>query len=355
MLRSLHIEGFRSFPSLAVAPLSRVNVLVGKNNTGKSSVLEAVELLVRDNVRWGLWAIPVRRGEIAYAGDERAPRTEADVRHLFLGHELRPDAAFRIGEGALPGDGRVFTVSSSIAIDPAAVSLPGRFGDMGAPRLGITVRRGEESEICYLSPEGGLAQPYANGEPTPVHVLGADPLTRFLPGPAAAALWEKVVLTPSEGRVTSALAIVEPAVERLAAAPRPGNSLEFFVKLKGSDGRVPLASMGEGSKRLLALALSVVTSAGGTVIIDDIDTGLHHSVITKMWQLVIETARELDVQVFATTQSLDCLTSLASLLERAPLLHDSVTVHRLERGSDRSIAFTAQDVMVAARHEMELR
>ncbi len=58
-----------------------------------------------------------------------------------------------------------------------------------------------------------------------------------------------------------------------------------------------------------------VTSAGGCLFVDEIDTGLHYSVMAKMWHLLIETARRLDVQVFASTHSLDCLQALARVCQ----------------------------------------
>lgn len=356
MLGSLRIQGFRAFASLTAEPLARVNLFVGKNNAGKSSVLEAAEIFARRGSAAALWAVPVRRGEVLVSTEEGVSRVDADVRRLFLGHQLREGVSFRVGPVDAPAEEVECSVIATRTVDLSKIAPPFRLSEAGASGIGLEAGVGDDRAILPLSPEGGLRQTYSNGDGLPrVHSLGNDqPPARFLTGPGAA-LWQDVVLTPSEDQVTAALRIIEPRIERLAAAPRPGDNVEFFVKLRGADARVPLASMGDGLKRLLALALATVTSAGGWVLVDDIDTGLHHSVMERMWQMVIETARALDVQVMATTHSLDCVTSLARLFERSPGLRDAVAVHRLEGGRDRTVVFSAEDVVVAARHEMDLR
>ncbi|ETX02887.1 MAG: hypothetical protein ETSY2_34620 [Candidatus Entotheonella gemina] len=57
---------------------------------------------------------------------------------------------------------------------------------------------------------------------------------------------------------------------------------------------------------MLGLILVLVRSQDGVVLIDEIDTGLHFTVLSNMWKLVYETAKRLNVQVFATTHSNDC-------------------------------------------------
>jgi AAA15 family ATPase/GTPase len=113
--------------------------------------------------------------------------------------------------------------------------------------------------------------------------------------------------------------------------------------------------MGDGLKRLLVLSVNLVTSAGGCLFVDEIDTGLHYSVIAKMWQLLIETARRLDVQVFASTHSLDCLQALARVCEEKPDLAGEVAVHRIQKDKENATRYAAGELALAVHHEMEIR
>ena len=83
------------------------------------------------------------------------------------------------------------------------------------------------------------------------------------------------------------------------------------MRLKGLKDRVPIGSMGDGIWRMLGLALSVVQSGNGILLVDEIDTGLHHTVMEDMWRFLYGCAKRYNVQIIAATHSWDCYHSLA--------------------------------------------
>ena len=85
--------------------------------------------------------------------------------------------------------------------------------------------------------------------------------------------------------------------------------------------------------RLLGNALALVNAKGGIFLIDEVESGLHYSVQPDMWRLILETAAKLNVQVFATTHSLDCLRAFESAAS--------------ERGEDESLLISLR------RHRQE--
>ncbi len=155
--------------------------------------------------------------------------------------------------------------------------------------------------------------------------------------------------------------ILEPELEDLVFEPgdssyRPYNSRAgIVVGFRGDRRRVPLGSMGDGMRRLLALAISLIHARGGFLIIDEIDTGFHYSIMAKMWELVVETASAPGTQVFATTHSSDCIKGLGILCKRKPELQAKVAVHKIERNIERNIAFTGADVLNAVEQDIEIR
>ena len=108
-------------------------------------------------------------------------------------------------------------------------------------------------------------------------------------------------------------------------------------------------------RRLLALALSLSQLHGGLLLADEIDTGFHWTVMEDMWRLVVETARESAIQVFATTHSYDCVRGLASLLESQPDLSENVSIQKIERSLDQAVAFDAGQIGTAVKHGIDLR
>lgn len=100
MLKTIKIENFRSFQSFELQQLGRVNLLVGKNNIGKTSILEAIQLLCSRNNLDPLRQTMTNRSEYFF-DDERTERRlrsvqDLDVRHLFYGHEIELGSKFSI-------------------------------------------------------------------------------------------------------------------------------------------------------------------------------------------------------------------------------------------------------------------
>ena len=91
-------------------------------------------------------------------------------------------------------------------------------------------------------------------------------------------------------------------------------------------------------------------------MVDEIDTGLHYKALTQMWRLVIETAKRLNVQVFATTHSWDCLAAFHKALRETEETNLG-SVFRLERknGQIDYVAYTGEELAVAVEHDIEVR
>ncbi len=99
MLSSIELENYRRFEKYRVGSLSRVNLLVGKNNCGKTSVLEAINLLASGGDPEVLSRIAWQRGEVSLAREEtdrHRRSTDPTVAHFFHGHEMSPDVRFAL-------------------------------------------------------------------------------------------------------------------------------------------------------------------------------------------------------------------------------------------------------------------
>lgn len=101
------------------------------------------------------------------------------------------------------------------------------------------------------------------------------------------------------------------------------------------------------------MAIAITHCAGGTLLIDEIDTGLHYTVMSKMWNLIYSAAKRFDVQVFATTHSYDCVYSLAQIEPSGG--RDSITVQRIEAGRQRPVPYDEDEIAMAASRDIEVR
>ena len=76
--------------------LGRVNLLVGTNNCGKTSVLEAIHNLSSFGRPDVLWDSTNRRGERDFREDIGNRASILDARHLFYNHEFSPELTLKI-------------------------------------------------------------------------------------------------------------------------------------------------------------------------------------------------------------------------------------------------------------------
>jgi len=102
--------------------------------------------------------------------------------------------------------------------------------------------------------------------------------------------------------------------------------------------------------------MAAVTVEKGFLLVDEIETGLHYEAQTDMWRLILEVAQQLNIQVFATTHSWDCISAFEEALDQ---LEDR-SVGKLFRLSKRDetirpVAYTADELAIAVPHSIEVR
>jgi energy-coupling factor transporter ATP-binding protein EcfA2 len=351
VLRELSVHKFRGLRDFTMTGLGRVNLLVGANNCGKTSVLEALHLLLSDGNPLALW--PALRSRRTPQRDARSiSLTTRDVSHLFEGHEVGSGSAFHF---AGKSD------AQSLTLDVMIVRAPRNGIRIGPPpakpleTFGLRLQWNQDDaviipllqawEVSFGDAESSVTRRRPDSPPVDLFVTGGFQTRRTVQR------LENVVLTENEELLLRALRAIEPGFERIA----PVGPEEIVVKLAGTKPRIPLDSMGDGMWRMLDIALSIVGAAGGVLLIDEIDTGLHYSVMGDMWRLVYDAAKQLDVQVFAATHSRDCTQSLAAIVHAGEATRPEVTIQRIERGNPRAVAFTDDEIRVAAEIGAEVR
>ncbi len=374
MISSIQIDGYRGFKQFEMSDLGRVNLLVGTNNSGKTSVLEAIDLLTSRGDPVSLWDVLMRRGETLSAmfslasPGAREQLEEADVSHLFTGHEAHIGAKFALkATNEFPERSVEFTVVEPSHEERREVFGPEEDGSLSS-RLALQIK-GEpapRAPMLPLSRSGGLnlhtvdnRTRWRESDGRPSQLITTDSLS----GRQLIAFWDNIALTSSEELVLKALRFLDPDIERIApqsgtrhsyfgATPRPGG---FLVKRSGVDQPTPIGSMGDGMWRMLVMAIAITQCKGGVLLVDEIDTGLHYTVMADMWRLNFGAAKALDVQVFATTHSFDCIQSLASVCVSDTDTENTVTLQRVEAGKAKAVPYSENEIQVAAERNIEVR
>ncbi|MEA1869760.1 MAG: AAA family ATPase [Euryarchaeota archaeon] len=339
MLNSLEIKNFRMLEDFRVSKLGRVNLIVGKNNMGKSSVLEALRIYA-GNAQRGLLE------QIAAGHDEtyrlkETEQIESDTRFpfedLFTGRQFPQDETLAISIGELAsGDdalriehGFLIEEEDSVKDDSGGIirtkarlnripnpSSDDLLSEVISPALFVT--KGGRSSRTILLDKSHPRFRYPLMEISGTLPCSVIP-TQFISVDEMADEWDKIVFTEHEEVVRDALRIIAPEFENLTFVRNdednryPRQRFSRFAKVKMSDSQrpVPLNSLGDGMLRVLQLVLKIFPAKGGFLLIDEFENGLHFSIQEKVWALLFEMAQKLDIQIFATTHSWDCIESFA--------------------------------------------
>lgn len=366
MYSSIRIQGYRGLDPFRMEGLGRVNLLVGTNNGGKTSILECIELLRSAGKPDVLWSIAGRRGEFVNEEHGQPPpgsrRESIDISHLFANRELRSRIQIEADLGTADHPAGLSDEVTMYVEDPSSSSNDESAADDNGESLFLRVKWPGGS-VEYKAPvtEDGfllVPRPYLRVRDRAGQGVHFVRTSRMTPDDVVQT-FSTLVLTPRHDTIREALRIVEPNVEDLAPVPvnyrtrfsrdAPGG---VVLRLRGVEDRVPIGSMGDGMWHMLGLALAIANADGGVLLIDDIDTGLHYSVMEGMWRMLSEAATARSVQVFATTHSRDCWESLAAIAQGNDC---DVTIQRIDRSRGEAVTFSREAIVVAAERNIEVR
>jgi hypothetical protein len=379
MIQSLHISGFKLFRDLELPRLGGLNLFVGKNNTGKSCLLEAVELYASSSP-WDILRVASRRepdgakrGRIGrydpFDLDEslrpllnlfHREHGQLSLPHIHLtaGH---PEANLELRCEPFLADILEIEAVSSEAGELEPGSHKRRMGHLLGE--GFTLSRGKKRSSPHfierflrrppLQEEMLREEGWLHPDAAPIAFLPA----RGFSNAEAKRLWDKASLADKDELLLAWLRFVEPEVRDLRYISDPESGVDLpYLKIDGDRGRVPLASMGDGLTRLFHIGLAMASASGGILLIDEFENGLHWEVQEQLWKALFEASKLFGVQVFATTHSNDCIGAFVRA-QKERLIPNESYVYRLERrGEDfHAHEFSPQGLEAAMRQGIEVR
>ena len=325
---NLEIRQFRAFDYIKIDQLGHINLILGKNNVGKSTLLEALWLyanlgspdVIRDILEGRDEPGEVRHGNMA----------EPTVWSLFYGHPLleRISSSIQIGRIGAPDSALTLSITwlrkatekekSSDSSNPyiysggepyVEIEQPSASGTDGAVPA-LVVKYGSMRRLLRLDdPYDDLCrlwnlQTRSNRDlMTPCILIGPGGLEDL----ELQALWEKVVLSDSKRDVIEAMRIIAPETDDFALLHQQTGAASIRLRVTDKDEPVPLKIMGDGMNRLFGIGLALACAKDGILLVDEVENGIHWSALPDVWKFIVKVAKRLKVQVFATTHSNDCL------------------------------------------------
>lgn len=353
MIKNAEIHNFKGLTCVTLEGLARVTLLGGRNNVGKTSLLEALflyydrhnpEALLRQYAWRGVPGVPLHPdalwAPVFTMYDMGQPiliqlqDEQGALSSLTL--QLNPNFVRRIPAG------QSFTPGMPAQIDTQAKPTP----TLSLEVIHRTDPDDEQRAHHFVGPQGvGMETEYEPSRPESAVFLAAA--TRVNPQEDAVRFGQLDIKGRQQEVVDFLRDTIEPRLKGLSVISLGGPTTMIHAQLEGLARKIPVAYMGDGMARLLSIILILATTTNGCIFIDEIENGIHHSALPRVWQGIVKAARQFNCQVFATTHSQECL---QAAVQGIPVeMKDEFCYVRLEKSGEKILGKTyAHDVLGAA-------
>lgn len=341
-LTKLEVEHFRGINGMSVEKLNHINLIVGDNNCGKTSVLEAVQLLRSPGDFTNVLRVARQRNQ--YAVISNFPVYEG-FSSLFPQPSVEPVLQVSAVSGKLPVSVGMKGKWTAILLEPS--ELPRFSSPFSKPRMeksaveasafsgelywedgsgfgrkdvlfheyshisGLELKKSSFLDINYLSPIDHLRMSVLNG------ILKN-------------AQYKDLCL--------DVLRLFDPDIEDclLLKNDRTNRPVEYIRHKRL--GTMPLLSYGDGIRKVLLLASAIARSVHSVLLIDEIDTGLHAKYYDPVFRFVVSACRRYAIQLFITTHSKEAIDALLSTQDYDTRnADDELSVLTLKKTPDRTL------------------
>lgn len=312
-IHKLCIDGYRGIRQLEIGELRQVNLVVGDNNCGKTSVLEALQMLRTSGNLANVYRVARLRDSLAILGSNSIfdsficmfpKNNDGNLRISVSGNCDDKDISFLL-EGR---QNRVLLDTKELFVQkyrrqemPEGEIETETFDGMISLKIDDQEKKTEVHVNQYSSVTG---TPFSDKDQFSIvyvspfdHLRGSN-LSRILKNES----YKKICIR--------ALQLFDPDIEDMMIFKSDiGNRPVEYLRHKLL-GDMPLSSYGDGLKRVLALSNAIAMAAGGILLIDEIETAIHKKYYDDIFQFVVKACKTFNVQAFITTHSIEAIDGL---------------------------------------------
>lgn len=359
MITEVVIKNFKCFKNLIIPELGQITLISGRNNVGKTALLEALFLffdrqradMILRQYGWrgiegvtpephSMWS-PIFHNydmdqEIVISAtlDRKTENAKFTFNRDFVPPDVTPSPP--------PGDHQISTDE-----EPSTTfSLDIEYTNMQAHKIGIShLSIDHKSKPClYIEKYETFRKPPAAAFlASKKHIPSRETTNRF----------SNFVKEGREHEITEFLRIIEPRLDSLTIVTE-GPASFVHGKLRGISRTQEIHLMGEGMEKLLNLILHVASSQGGCVFLDEIENGFHHTGLPKIWEAIGKTLRKYNCQLITTTHSYECVQAAHEGLSEMPEAFRHIRLDR--KGEEISAKLSNYDMIGAAiKTNLEIR
>lgn len=305
MIKNVEIKNFKCFEHLKIEGFSRINIISGKNNVGKTALLEALYLPFSRNDKDFLVSILSSRGIIAFE-----PDIKSLFGPLFFNDNIEKDISINI-------DSNLMTLKIIDDYLPKSYKEYLKEFVIGKTSA-LEAKYTQKKKIgfkSYLLPEKVNSDNYAVlnnnieiGLQNPPELASFINPRAFVGPLQIVTNYTKILELNKKDELLNYLKIIEPRLVNIETITKAQVSY-LGCLINGISKHKPITFLGDGINKLIYFYLEIMACKNGYLFIDEIENGFHYSILPKVWAMIAKMAEEYNCQIFATTHSLECLKS----------------------------------------------
>ena len=354
MLKNIAIKNYKSIKELEIDNLNRINLFVGRNNAGKSNILEAILLYAtRFSTANIIEILSLRKDIILDRGIGGRMTTSFSFDNILSLITNRSKKLMRQCGIELKANSETVTMRSykteklEVEGNTYFKYLPFSESEVDAndedvqEMLRVVIQRDTEETPNFRALN---LRRWTDDGVLDTRCIYVNCTSRDSKN--FEAMWNQIVLSPLKNEVIRALQLIAPEIEDVACIREIGKSEAMpYVRIK--EEKIPLHSMGDGIVHILNIMLAMVNVKDGILLLDEMENGLHFHTLEQLWEIINSLSLQLNVQVFVTTHSNDCIRAFKeNAREEGTLyslhrLNDEISYHRFNfRTIDKIMAST---------------
>lgn len=343
MIRNFEIQNFRPFDFIRVENCRRLNVLVGDNGSGKTSLLEAIFLALASSSEVLVRLRQLRGLDGTFSGTS-ARVMDALFGDFFHNNDMSKPIQIRLdGTG---DDKRSLVISRSSGSEHILPLDGGNVDRLGPIRMEWTNAAGRTFVTGPVLDGTSMRLP-ETGEDLPLYFhFGAG---KQYGSVEAAGRFSDLSKRNAHRDFVKIFAEEFPWVEDLSVEVH-GGAPAIFASVQGAKNKLPLANVSSGINHIVTILLSIASRSQSVATIDEIEDGVYYKHMPAIWNALLRFARQFDSQLFVSTHSKECL---EALMTAAGDDNSDIAIWRVERNADGSrsvVQFGGADL----RHALEL-
>ena len=353
--KNIEIKNFRGIDHLKIEDFSRVNIFLGQNSSGKSSVLECLLFMTGMSSPDLPQTLNKLRSRNAYS-------SVSDVRYMF--NNLIINRSPEILTEMFDNVKMHLKLGLSYVFNESEVTTQQQNGPLP---ISDTMALINTLEMLFDVTEAGKTQSYRS-------YLTFNQAGTITGRELAKGYIEKIQIGLITADLTAGNLVNDLSelfkrkqkdlvVERLANFDKNIYTIDIlnndvYIGFNGLNELLPLGMSGDGMRRFLNIIACSANPSTNIILIDEIDNGLHYSTYKKLWEAIFALSVNTNKQIFVTTHSKETLQKLNQMLEEHPEYRNEMRLYTLEntlKKGYQAYKYTYEGLNGACENDIELR